>query len=185
MIKIHTILSITLLFVIIAAISYFLFRKKRHQWYIRRAKQIYHRINASESSYSPAQLMTYLRHINPYVFEELLLYAFQCKGYKTIHNHRYSGDGGIDGQVVIDGKRIPIQAKRYSSYIRHEHVAAFARIITLRRKPYGLFIHTGRTGKKGYEPSSEIVRIISGEQLLNLLYKNRPFHILQSHTPKY
>ncbi|MBQ8189306.1 MAG: restriction endonuclease [Lachnospiraceae bacterium] len=165
----------TLIFALFAGIWFYLFREKRHQWYIRRAKQIYHKINYGNNGYSPAQLLMYLRHINPYVFEELLLYAFQCKGYKIIRNKRYSGDGGIDGQVVIDGYRIPIQAKRYASYIKRGHIAAFAHIIEQKRKPYGLFIHTGRTGKTSGTTSYPTVRIISGRRLLDLLYKDRTF----------
>ena len=170
-------ISITsmIILLIVSICCFFIFRKKRHQWYIRRAKQIYNRINAGQSQYTPAQLMQYLRTINPYIFEELLLHAFEHKGYKVIRNLRYSGDGGIDGQVIVDGKRIPIQAKRYKSYIRREHVVVFARIVQLRRKPFGYFIHTGRTGNAKSEPSSVLVRIISGERLLDLLYANRPF----------
>lgn len=183
MIMTSVIIYTTLIFALLAGIWFFLFRKKQHQWYIRRAKKIYHKINTRKDRYSPAQLLTYLRHINPYVFEELLLYAFQCKGYKVIHNKRYSGDGGIDGQIIIDGNRIPIQAKRYASYIKREHITAFARVIEQKRKPYGLFIHTGRTGKGSGTLSYSTVCIISGKRLLDLLYKDRTFTIPTS-TPE-
>lgn len=153
------------------------YKKKRHQWYIRRASQLYNRINDKQQHYSSAQVFNYLRHVNPYVFEELLLIAFQRKGYRIIRNRRYSGDGGIDGYVIIDRKKIPIQAKRYSSYIRGEHVVAFARVIQLHRKPFGLFIHTGRTGNATGDPSCSVVRIISGEKLLDLLFIDRTFVI--------
>ena len=63
--------------------------------------------------------MKYLRKINPYVFEELLLLAFERRGMRVIRNSRYSGDGGLDGQVLIDGERWLIQAKRYGRTIRH------------------------------------------------------------------
>ncbi|MBR4930846.1 MAG: restriction endonuclease [Bacteroidaceae bacterium] len=151
--------------------------KKRHQWYIRRAMKVYDRINKERDRYTSAQVFRYLRHVNPYVFEELLLLALSHKGYKVIHNRRYSGDGGIDGRVVINGKRIPIQAKRYTSYIRREHVVAFARLVQIHHKPFGLFIHTGKTGSVAGDPSCDYVRIVSGENLLNLLYKDRPFII--------
>ena len=144
------------------------FRKKRHQWYIRRAKEIYKRINTEKNNYTHAQLVSFLRHINPYVFEELLLIAFEQKGYHIIRNHSYSGDGGIDGHVIIDKKKIPIQTKRYSSYIRREHVAAFAKVVAKKRVPFGYFIHTGRTGSVGGDPSYTTVRIISGQRLINL-----------------
>ncbi|WP_192840691.1 restriction endonuclease, partial [Enterobacter hormaechei] len=45
--------------------------------------------------------MNYLRKIDPFVFEELLLEGFEAHGFRTIRNKRYTGDGGIDGQVII------------------------------------------------------------------------------------
>ncbi|MCS5932703.1 restriction endonuclease [Klebsiella pneumoniae subsp. pneumoniae] len=33
------------------------------------------------------------------MFEELLLEGFEAHGFRTIRNKRYTGDGGIDGQV--------------------------------------------------------------------------------------
>lgn len=46
--------------------------------------------------------MRYLRKINPYVFEELLLLALERQGLTVVRNASYSGDGGTDGQVIID-----------------------------------------------------------------------------------
>lgn len=163
---------LTILFFIIKRIF---FPKKRHQWYIHRAQEIYKRINDNADHYSEAQLIQYIRHINPYVFEELLLYAFERKGFKVIRNRYYSGDGGVDGHVIIDGKRIPIQAKRYRQYIQGKHVASFAMLIKIKKVPYGFFIHTGRTGKASYDPSYESVRIISGSKLVDLLLNRRDF----------
>ena len=57
--------------------------------------------------------MAYLRKINPYVFEELVLDGFRSKGYGVKRNRRYSGDGGIDGRVYLDGKEYLVQCKRY------------------------------------------------------------------------
>ncbi|MEX6059375.1 restriction endonuclease [Enterobacter hormaechei] len=41
--------------------------------------------------------INYLRKIDPFVFEELLLEGFEAHGFRTIRNKRYTGDGGIDG----------------------------------------------------------------------------------------
>ena len=166
---IATLISVAAILLLYVLVKRIFFPQKRHAWYIRRAQQIYRRINDGTSTYTDAQLIQYLRHINPYVFEELLLYAFQRKGFKVVHNRYYSGDGGVDGHVIIDGKRIPIQAKRYRSYIKRNHVAAFTLVVNIRKVPFGFFIHTGRTGKSGYDPSYEKVRIISGSKLIDLL----------------
>jgi len=47
--------------------------------------------------------IAYLRKIDPYVFEELLLEALLSKGFKITRNKRYSGDGGIDWQSLLQG----------------------------------------------------------------------------------
>ncbi|MBC0551478.1 restriction endonuclease, partial [Escherichia coli] len=44
------------------------------------------------------------------------------QGMTVIHNPCYSGDGGLDGQVVINGERWLIQAKRYGRTIRPAHI---------------------------------------------------------------
>ncbi|MCX8967269.1 restriction endonuclease [Erwinia psidii] len=117
-----------------------------------------------------AQRLTYLRKINPYVFEELLLLAFERQGLTVVRNDSYSGDGGIDGQVLIDGERWLIQAKRYGRTVEPEHVRQFDQLL----KNYcrrGLFVHTGRTGKmsRDIHTASPRLRIISGQTLLAVL----------------
>jgi restriction endonuclease Mrr len=67
-----------------------------------------------------------LRAMDPLAFEELLLEAFERRGHRVIRNRRYTGDGGVDGEVIIDGQRWLIQAKRYRDAIKPEHVREFA-----------------------------------------------------------
>ncbi|EIA9097383.1 restriction endonuclease, partial [Escherichia coli] len=112
----------------------------------------------------------YLRKINPYVFEELLLLAFERRGMRVIRNSRYSGDGGLDGQVLIDGERWLIQAKRYGRTIRPSHIDDFGELLR-REGCRGFFVHTGRTG-----PASRArlvlwpdIELVSGQRLLKLL----------------
>lgn len=76
-----------------------------------------------------AHRLKYLRKINPYVFEELLLLALKQQGMTVIHNPCYSGDGGPDGQVMINGERWLIQAKRYGRTIRPAHIDAFGELL--------------------------------------------------------
>ena len=169
--KIMVILAI---FTVFSLLWKIMFRKKRHQWYIRRAKEVYRRINDNRNEYTDAQLLNYLRHINPYVFEELLLLAFEQKGLKVVRNKRYSGDGGIDGHILVDKHKIPIQAKRYSGYIHKQDVVRFSRIVERKKVQFGYFIHTGKTGLLGGDPSSSTVRIISGQRLVSLMDKSTP-----------
>lgn len=140
---------------------------RRHQRYRRQAARI---LNILPGLAGDGCRLSYLRKINPFVFEELLLLAFARQGYRVKRNPRYSGDGGLDGQVWIDGQHFLIQAKRYSCAIDPQHVADFACLLK-QRDTQGLFIHTGRTGAKSRAEAGETayLRIISGQILLDLL----------------
>lgn len=140
----------------------------RHKSYIRKAKRVYKRLN--DGSFSERQVMSYLRNVNPYVFEELVIYAFSRHGYTFERNRRYSGDGGIDGRVFKDGKMYLLQCKRYGKYINPRHVDAFSAVCR-KEGCEGFFVHTGRTGRGAKHEAiiSGNVSIISGNRLLHLL----------------
>lgn len=143
--------------------------RKIHAYYKRQARKVYKKINSQSELSSPSAIISYLRKISPYVFEELILLAYEKKGYKVKRNKRYSGDGGIDGYVSINKEWIPIQAKRYKSYIKRQHVVDFEELVLKRKKPYGLFIHTGRTGRGSSGNEFSHVRFLSGSKLVELL----------------
>lgn len=109
--------------------------------------------------------------VDPYVFEECLLSAFEndplCKVYRS---QAYSGDGGIDGKVVYKGDTWLIQAKRYKSYINPKHVQSHIELCSY-ENARGLFIHTGKSGRKGVclTGASSTVSMVSGRVLLHLL----------------
>ena len=163
-----------LLVVLLAVIIFLLWRfrrqsasERRHRRYRATAEGVYTRLRQLSGD---GQRMSYLRKINPYVFEELLLLAFERQGYAVQRNASYSGDGGLDGRVHINGECWLIQAKRYSRAITPSHVQDFDALLT-RMGQRGLFIHTGRTGPKSKNASHASVRltIISGHILINLL----------------
>ncbi|HFW3714464.1 TPA: restriction endonuclease [Salmonella enterica subsp. enterica serovar 6,7:y:-] len=142
-------------------------RIRRHRRYRKTAERVRERLPQLATD---GARLSYLRKINPYVFEDLLLLSFERQGLKVMKNPSYSGDGGLDGQVFIDGKRWLIQAKRYSRSISPQHVREFGELLT-REDCCGFFIHTGRTGNKSYTclQNLRMVQLISGERLLNLL----------------
>lgn len=142
-------------------------RTRRHRRYRETAQRVLMRL--PELSSDGARL-NYLRKINPYVFEELLLLALEKQGLDVIRNHTYSGDGGLDGQVFIDGKCWLIQAKRYSRSISPQHVREFGELLA-REGCGGFFIHTGRTGSKSVNDLRcwRTIQLVSGHRLLNLL----------------
>lgn len=119
---------------------------------------------------APEQAFAYLRKISPYAFEELVLDGFERKGYEVTRNSRYSGDGGIDGRVSIDGKEYLVQCKRYRGYISRSDVEDFSRVCK-RESKRGYFVHTGRTGEGAWEVAGEYdnVKIISGDRMLSLI----------------
>lgn len=84
---------------------------RRHRRYRATAGRVLNKLNSLPGD---GQRLTYLRKISPYVFEELLLSAFERQGLTVVRNASYSADGGLDGRVIIDGEYWLIQAKRYS-----------------------------------------------------------------------
>ncbi len=110
-----------------------------------------------------------LRSINPFVIEEMVLTSLKRAGHKIVRNKRYTGDGGIDGQVYIQGKHYLIQTKRYRNHINPAHMQEFA-LICKKRGAGGLFVHTGKTGPMSKERAREQnIEIISGEKLFKML----------------
>lgn len=99
---------------------------RRHRRYRTKAERVIQRLPQLPGD---AQRLAYLRKINPYVFEELLLLVFERQGYSIIRNASYSGDGGFDGQVFIDGQRYLIQAKRYGKTITPAHIQQFGALL--------------------------------------------------------
>ncbi|WP_205569712.1 restriction endonuclease [Rahnella aceris] len=144
--------------------------QRRHRRYQRQAARILVRLPQLRDD---AARLVYLRKINPYVFEEMLMTAFARQGCRIKRNARYSGDGGVDGQVWINGQRWLIQAKLYSSCISSGHVLDFGALVRQERCR-GFFVHTGRTGEVSREALRAVpdVSLISGNRLLKLLSGN-------------
>lgn len=144
-------------------------RARRHQRFRLNAQNAIARLRQLQSA---GQQIAYLRRLNPFVFEELILEAFERAGHKVHRNHRYTGDGGIDGAVVIDGVLYLVQAKRYAKHINLAHVQEFV-LLVRRRRCRGLFCHTGRTGAavRALAQACPEIRILSGGNLLDALLK--------------
>ena len=122
---------------------------------------------------APEKQLTLLRGLNPFVFEELLLTALKQRGHKITRNKRYTGDGGIDGQVIIEGQHYLIQAKRYSGYINQKDVRKFSWLCKV-QGIQGLFIHTGKTGKASRAVERYgMIKLMSGTELLKMLTGER------------
>lgn len=118
----------------------------------------------------PGRKFAYLRKIDPFTFEEMILEALEIRGHKVKRNHRYTGDGGIDGRAWLNGELYLIQAKRYSGHITPAHVREFSHLVN-NHGCQGLFVHTGKTGdaSRTLTNADPNISIISGQRLLDLL----------------
>ncbi|EAN8329495.1 restriction endonuclease [Salmonella enterica] len=147
---------------------------RRHHRYRQTAGRVLVRLPQMASD---GARLNYLRRINPYVFEELLLLALENQGLTVRRNSSCSGDGGLDGQVFIAGERWLIQAKRYSRSISPQHIRDFGELLS-REDCSGFFIHARRTGRKSRDSlqAHPEVHLVSGQRLLNLLAGGRDWY---------
>lgn len=140
---------------------------RKHKLKIKQATRVLNKVKSIDSN---AGKLNYLKKIDPYVFEELLLTAFDRKGYVIERNKSYSGDGGLDGKVFFKGEKYLIQAKRYKQYIKYEHVRDFI-YLTQAQKCKGYFVHTGKTpdSVRRLLDQNPSVIVISGIKLIQLI----------------
>lgn len=148
-----------------------------HRRQIARAGRVLSKLNGAH----PAQVIAYLRKVHSAVAEEIVLTLWERTGSFVLRNRRYTGDGGIDGRVYIQGTGwAAIQTKRYSSAINPAHVVEFAALV--RRDGYaaGVFVHTGRTGPMSRRAiHGTPIFFLSGEQLCACVAGHSPVDLLR------
>lgn len=148
------------------------FKKRKHNNKIVTADKVILKIKSFDGEFKNQQILSYLRKIDPYVFEELILNCFELKGLKVIRNKSYSGDGGLDGMVIDTKKKFLIQAKRYSNSIKTNHIKDFYTLVLNTNADGGYFIHTGKTSIKAYDDyRNSNIKIISGQKLIDFIIK--------------
>lgn len=119
-------------------------------------------------------VLTVLRGICPFVFEELLLHSCADHGWK-IERSCYTHDGGIDGSFYPwKGARFLIQAKRYSKEIDPEDLIKLAGVVHREQAAGGVFMHTGLTcpDSQFIEDHCRDLMILSGEDLVSFLWND-------------
>lgn len=157
------------IFVIASSIHYSLFKRNSPRYRVYIADKIIKKLK--RENLNQIETILFLRKIDPFVFEEILLSSFKKIGYKIKRNKRYTGDGGSDGKVWIKNKMYHIQAKRYKSYIKNKDMVDFIYLIR-REKSKGMFIHTGVMGKKTKELAEKNkVKVLSDNLLYDLIIK--------------
>ncbi|MBU2755248.1 restriction endonuclease [Acidithiobacillus sp. CV18-2] len=146
-------------------------RKRSHRWrQDATAKRLdtLRNIRGSTDGETFARRIAYLRKIDPLVFEEWVIDAFQRRGWTALRNLHYTGDGGLDGRIFKDGFWYGIQCKRYKGAIARSHVEQFAQDLRKFDLAGGFFVHTGRTPGSVIR-NMDTVQVISGRELLDLL----------------
>ncbi|WP_238845406.1 restriction endonuclease [Nostoc edaphicum] len=146
-------------------------KKLKKQANIQYASQVLQRLWSKTPIVKLPVVIATLRRISPYVFEELVLTCCLEQGWQIQRNFRYTGDGGIDGRVLILGKLYVIQVKRYTNHINAEHIKDFLSCIEHERASGGFFVHTGITGqlsKQLIRRSNKII-LVSGQKLVNFV----------------
>ncbi len=147
---------------------------------ISKDQHIYNRINAFrflkklKAMKTPQEQFYYLRGLDAFVFEEMILTSLKNKGFIIVRNDGYTGDGGIDGRAYLNDQHYLIQAKRYTGHVKAKDIEDFAKICK-RRKGKGLFVHTGKTGETAMKAARvNKVHVVSGAKLLELLLTDKP-----------
>ncbi len=129
-------------FIILLFIYFLFFKKKnklkRHARNIQSGDNILAKLNSIK--FNGAKI-NYLRKIDPYIFEELILCAFQKKGFRIKRNKKYSGDGGIDGIIYDENNLVYlIQCNRYNSYISKQDILDFKNLVYTHNFERGFFV---------------------------------------------
>jgi restriction system protein len=139
-----------------------------HVKQVQSSERILSRLKEIGLARGPQAQFGYLRKVSSIQFEEIILSGLEASGHQVKRNHRYTGDGGVDGQALIDGQWHLLQMKRYSSHINRKHLIEFVRLCES-KKSKGLFVHSGRTGAGVARLGGTSVKVISGDCLLKFI----------------
>lgn len=155
-------------------------RLRRHPHHRRRvdaARRALDTIRTFDGARRVPKAFAYLRKLDPFVFEEVVLTGLEDAGAIVIRSRRYTGDSGCDGRFWHPGMGTRlgmVQVKRYASSIDPVHVESFARLLADSDGAPGLFVHSGRTGLDSYRAlAGQALTLVSGDRLLDLLVERR------------
>lgn len=148
----------------------------RHRHNVRRSRQLLARL--AELPHEGA-VINYLRKVDPYVVEEVVLTLLEQRGIFVLRNTSYSGDGGLDGRFWWPGRGWhAVQCKRYSSAIRPDHARQFSEMVR-ERYSGGVFVHTGRTGDQSQEAMApRSLYLLSGSTLTRSIKGGDPLELM-------
>src|SRR3954471_2080384 len=101
--------------------------KKAHVSRIHRARRAIDTVREFQGEALSARTIGYLRRLDPFVFEEVVLTSLEESGLAVWRNSAYTGDGGVDGRVYLPQLRTwaPIQVKRVCGHVCRSDVLEF------------------------------------------------------------
>jgi restriction system protein len=148
--------------------------KKAHVSRIDRARKVIHTVRQFQGEALSARTIGYLRRLDPFVFEEVVLTCLEESGAAVWRSSRYTGDGGVDGHVHLPQLGwAPIQVKRFCGHVCRSDVFDFYELLERRRCKAGLFVHSGKTSEdlRGVLRSTQVI-LFSGEKLAQLVRRS-------------
>ncbi len=125
-------------------------------------------------------LLTVLQSLSPNGFERICQRLLRESGFKKVTVTGKSGDGGIDGEGILEinplmSFKVLFQAKRYQGSVGSSIVRDF-RGAMQGRADKGIIITTGRFSqdakKEAIRDGAPPIELVDGEQLINLFEKN-------------
>ncbi|MFK4705740.1 restriction system protein [Roseateles asaccharophilus] len=149
---------------------------RRHRRNVRQSRLVLERISGFEHE---GAVLAYLRKVDPYVVEEIVLSLLERRGLFVLRNRSYSGDGGLDGRFWWPGQGWhAIQCKRYSSAINPAHAREFQALVKSSYRG-GVLVHTGRTGEMSQEALAPAgLFILSGSTLTRCVKGADPLRLM-------
>ena len=125
-----------------------------------------------------SELLDYLKGIDPYDFETVILILLKKMGYGEMVETKKSGDGGIDGVMNEDKlglERIYIQAKRYTAgNVQETDIRNFIGAMSGDTSK-GVFVTTSAFAPKAVakaESAHHRIILIDGDKLADLMYEH-------------
>jgi restriction system protein len=111
-----------------------------------------------------------LRSLSPSAFEDLVLAAYQGRGYSGALTQK-GADGGVDIVLARDGERVYVQCKRWrQQVVRTDAVRSLKGVMAGDGVPRGIFVTSGRfTAEARRVAASYGIQTVDGMQLLDLV----------------
>ena len=138
-------------------------------------------IETEDNISSSKRLLSILQSLPPEGFERICQRILRESGFKKVIVTGKSGDGGIDGEGILEVNplmsfKVLFQAKRYQGAVSSSQVRDF-RGAMQGRADKGIIITTGRftqeAKKEGIRDGAPPIELVDGEQLVKLFETNQ------------